>query len=186
MPVVKGVATYTARYEAVDWTPEYTITFKDGDNKVLTTQTARLNVVPEYAGVTPTKAATAQYTYTFNNTWSPAIVAATKNETYTAQFDSELRSYTITFCNETGRELSSATFDYGATPVYGGEMPKKARTGSAVYTFDGWSSTMGGQNWQSYRLLPEPQRIMPTSQMNLFMWFVSTRKVMAQPLQIKK
>ena len=144
LPVVKGVATYTARYEAVDWTPEYTITFKDGDNKVLTTQTARLNVVPEYAGVTPTKAATAQYTYTFNNTWSPAIVAATKNETYTAQFDSELRSYTITFCNETGRELSSATFDYGATPVYGGEMPKKARTGSAVYTFDGWSSTMGG------------------------------------------
>ena len=144
LPVVKGVATYTARYEAVDWTPEYTITFKDGDNKVLTTQTARMNVVPEYAGVTPTKAATAQYTYTFNNTWSPAIVAATKNETYTAQFDSELRSYTITFCNETGRELSSATFDYGATPVYGGEMPKKARTGSAVYTFDGWSSTMGG------------------------------------------
>lgn len=144
LPIVKGVATYTAQYEAVDWTPEYTITFKDGDNKVLTTQTARLNAVPEYAGVTPTKTATAQYIYSFNNTWSPAIVAATKNETYTAQFDSELRSYTITFCNETGRELSSATFDYGATPVYGGETPKKARTGSAVYTFDGWSSIMGG------------------------------------------
>jgi hypothetical protein len=27
LPVVKGVATYTARYEAVDWTPEYSITF---------------------------------------------------------------------------------------------------------------------------------------------------------------
>lgn len=144
LPVVKGVATYTARYEAVDWTPEYTITFKDGDNKVLTTQTARLNVVPEYAGVTPTKAATAQYTYTFNNTWSPAIQKATANATYTAQFDSELRSYTITFCNEAGRELASGIFDYGKAPNYSGETPKKDRVGSTVYTFDGWSSSIGG------------------------------------------
>jgi hypothetical protein len=53
-------------------------------------------VTPSYNGTTPTKTATAQYSYTFNNTWSPAIVPATADATYTAQFNETVNQYTAT------------------------------------------------------------------------------------------
>ena len=43
---------------------------------------------------TPTKSSDLEYTYTFTS-WSPNIVAATKNATYEAQFKSEERLYTV-------------------------------------------------------------------------------------------
>ena len=72
---VQGDVTYTATY-----TPHlrsYTITWKDGNGDTLKTDTVAYGQTPSYSGTTPTKAATAQYTYTFNNTWSPAITSVT-------------------------------------------------------------------------------------------------------------
>ena len=79
-------ATYTAYFNQSIKT--YTITWVDGNGETLKTEQVAYGETPAYSGATPTKTATAQYTYTFNNTWSPAIVAVTEAATYTAQFGS--------------------------------------------------------------------------------------------------
>ena len=127
--------TYTAT-----WTINtYTITWKDGDGNTLDTDTVDYNETPSYTGETPTKAPTAQYTYAFNNTWSPTIVPATADAIYTAQFTETLRSYTITWLDGDGETLKTETLAYGATPEYSGETPTKAATAEYTYTFnDTW------------------------------------------------
>ena len=47
----------------------YVITWIDGDGKVLKTDVVSPDETPDYSGPTPTKTATTQYTYTFNNNW---------------------------------------------------------------------------------------------------------------------
>ena len=86
--------TYTATYTAT--VNEYTVTWLDGDGNTLDTDTLEYGATPVYEWATPTKTATAQYTYTFNNTWSPEITTVTENATYTAQFDQTVNNYTVT------------------------------------------------------------------------------------------
>lgn len=50
---------------------------------------------PEYTGDTPTKAATAQYTYTFSG-WKPTVWPIYKKTDFKAQFDKEVNEYTVT------------------------------------------------------------------------------------------
>jgi len=64
-----------------------TITWVDGDGKTLKTNSVVYRYTPVYEGATPTKTSDEAYTYTFNNTWAPEIVAAEADATYTAQFD---------------------------------------------------------------------------------------------------
>ncbi len=131
-----------------DWYEKYfylknvtpcTVTWKDGDGNTLKTETVTYGDMPSYTGNTPTKTATAQYTYTFNNTWSPAVAAVTGNTTYTAQFDSTVNKYTVTFKNEDGTVLQSSEVEYGATPTYSGATPAKAADAEHNYVFAGWS-----------------------------------------------
>ena len=62
----------------------------------MTTGEVDYNTTPTYSGPTPTKTATVQYSYTFNDVWSPTIVPATEDATYTAQFSGALNPYTAT------------------------------------------------------------------------------------------
>lgn len=50
---------------------------------------------PEYTGDTPTKAATAQYTYTFS-WWKPTVWPIYKKTEYKAQFDKTVNKYDLT------------------------------------------------------------------------------------------
>jgi len=76
------------------WIRAYTITWKDADGTTLATDVVRQGVVPTYTGEAPIKVADAQYTYTFNG-WTPDIVAATADATYTATYTATLNEYII-------------------------------------------------------------------------------------------
>ncbi len=115
----------------------YTITFKN-DDETLQSSLVAYGTTPTYAGATPTKAATAQYEYTFSG-WSPEIAAVTGEATYTAQFTQKVRSYTVTFVDHDGTTLDKQNVAYGTTPTYAGATPTKAATAQYEYTFSGWS-----------------------------------------------
>ena len=66
----------------------YTIKFVNDDGTLLQEGLVDEGEMPVYEGATPTKAATAQYTYTFDK-WVPEIVAAVADATYTASYTSE-------------------------------------------------------------------------------------------------
>ena len=130
---VSGDAAYYARYTYV--TRKYTVNFKNGE-EVLQSTEVEYGTTPEYKGETPTKQATAQFTYTFNG-WDKEIAAVTGDVTYTATFDGKVNKYAVTFKN--GEEvLQSTEVEYGTTPEYKGETPTMQATAQFTYTFKGW------------------------------------------------
>ncbi len=82
---VVGDKTYTATYDAT--VNNYTIKFVNEDGTELQSGSVAYGQTPAYNGGTPTKEATAQYTYSFKG-WSPAISPVSGNETYTAEYSS--------------------------------------------------------------------------------------------------
>ena len=115
-----------------------TITWQNYDGSTLKTEQVNCGETPSYSGETPTKPATEQYTYTFSG-WSPAVTAVTEDQTYTAQFSSTVKKYTVTWKNSDDSTLKTEQVNYGETPSYSGETPTKASDGKYNYTFSGWS-----------------------------------------------
>ena len=115
-PVV-GEQTYTAT-----WLPEppstHVITFKNYDGTTLEVQDeAPAGETPVYGGATPVKQATDEYSYTFTG-WKPALVPATTNAIYVAQYEENPVEYTIDFYDENQTKiLKSESLPYGATPT---------------------------------------------------------------------
>ena len=123
--------TITAQWKA----NEYSIRWVDGDGKTLKTDKVAYGAKPAYSG-TPAKAATAQYTYAFKG-WLPEIANVTGDATYTAQFTATTRKYTITWQDDAGKTIDTATADYGTMPAHADVA--KAADAQYTYTFAGWS-----------------------------------------------
>ena len=117
--------------------PYYTIRFENYDGTELQSKPVKETKIPSYDGEKPAKPANAQYTYTFKG-WKPALAEVTEAATYTADFDSVVNNYTITFNNYDGSPLQSSDLAYGATPAYTGETPVKPANAQYTYTFKGW------------------------------------------------
>ena len=113
-------------------TNAYTVTWVNWDGTVLETDyDVPYGETPVYNGITPTRAADAQYTYTFN-TWTPAVDEVTGDITYKATYTETVNKYTVTWLVD-GIETTEE-YEYGVTPVYPGSTP--TREG---YTFAGWT-----------------------------------------------
>jgi uncharacterized repeat protein (TIGR02543 family) len=134
---VSGDATYTAQFNSQK--NKYTIQFVNWNGDVLQSSLVEYGLLPSYTGIEPTKTSDTQYDYSWTNGWDKAIETVKGDATYTATFNHSLRSYTITFVNENGSELWKSAFDYGETPVYGGNTPTKLQTDEYTYTHSGWT-----------------------------------------------
>ena len=122
-----------------------TATFKNEDGTVLDTiEFERGEEVPLTAQI-PTKAATAQYTYTFER-WEGYTddMTSTEDVTFTPVFSSTVNKYTVTFMN--GADIFGAVdFDYNATVTAPTGTPAKADEGETYFTFKGWATSVGGE-----------------------------------------
>ena len=135
---VTGDVTYKATYTEV--TNTYTVTWKNEDGSVLETDdNVPYGTMPSYDGDAPTKAATAEKTYTFAG-WTPEVSAVTGDVTYTATYTDADNTYTVTWKNDDGTVLETdEKVAYGATPTYDGATPTKTATAEKTYTFSGWT-----------------------------------------------
>ena len=143
-PSVKKVdddAEYTAKYKSTK--NKYTVTWKNDNGTVLETdKEVEYGTTPTYDGATPTKKATAQYTYSFSG-WSPTVEAITGNTVYTAQYTPTVNKYTVTWKNDGGKVLETDTdVPYGTIPTYDSATPTKKATAQYTYSFSGWSPTV--------------------------------------------
>jgi len=135
--------------EAIYQVISYNITFMNGSTTLQNTpfDYGTIPVCEE----TPTKIASAKYSYTFKS-WNPVVVAVTGNATYKAVFDSTINKYTIYFID--GKDtLKSESYEYGALPSYGAQTPSRETTVSHVYKFAGWnpsiSSVTGSREYKA-------------------------------------
>ncbi len=131
----------------------YTVVWKsqDGETTYETDTNVRYGAQPSYDSAAPTKANTAEFTYSFAN-WATATDAETGTAaaslptvegdeatiTYYAAFSKETNQYTITF-----DKGAHAADGYGApaaiTDDYGTEITLTEATAAPGYTFTGWS-----------------------------------------------
>jgi alkyl hydroperoxide reductase subunit AhpC len=129
------INTYVFRFGQT----KYTVTFVNEDGTVLQSGDVALGETPAYTGETPTKAADAQYTYSFDG-WTPAVSAVAGDVTYTATYKKTVNKYTVKFVGKNDAVLQEEELEYGATPVYNGGTPARiAVDGYEGYAyFTGW------------------------------------------------
>lgn len=99
------------------------------------------NSMPEYNGVTPSKATDDSATYTFKG-WDKELSPVTSVQKYTAVYDSTPRKYKITWQNYDDSILKEEEVAYGTVPQYNGETPKKPSTLLTDFAFVGWDRTI--------------------------------------------
>ena len=136
--------TADTEIEAIFAPIKYTITFVGETGETLATSEVDYGTMPEYTGSAPTKASTAQYTYTFDG-WNPELAIVTGNQTYTVVFTPELRKYTVNFGPANGEggtvtaTANGSTIASGSKVDYGTELTLTAEESANGYYFFRWS-----------------------------------------------
>ena len=97
-------------------------------------------VYDEATNGVPVRAATAQYTYTFDG-WDPEISIVTKAQDYNAKFRSTVNTYTVSF-NKQGHGNNTANQEI----AYGGKVTEPDALSETGWTFGGWF-TEAGDEW---------------------------------------
>lgn len=133
-----GTVTHTVSYYNYDGTELlYSETVMDGEDAA------------GYKGETPTKAETAQYTYSFVG-WGETAESSTADigvlENITADksvyaaFEPVEKTFTVTFYNGANVVYTALNVAYNSTAVYGGATPTKESTQQYNYNFIGWNT----------------------------------------------
>ena len=136
---VTGEVTYTATYEQI--VNKYKVDFVDESGNVLQSSEIEYGRAPEFTGTLPTlPESNDQYVYT--GAWDKELINVNGEATYTYVVSKKVKTYTVKFLNEDGSTLFTEEYEYGETPVYGGQTPTKAKTAKYSYEFKGWDKTL--------------------------------------------
>jgi hypothetical protein len=121
---------------------QFMITFQNWNGELLQKDAFASGTMPVFYGTVPTKPGDVQYKYVFSG-WSPSVVPAVADATYTAQFTTTVNSYTVTWENWDGTVLETdQSVEYGTTPTYDGTVPTRPGDSQYSYTFSGWSPSV--------------------------------------------
>ena len=139
--VVTEDTEFTAVFEEA--AEKFTVTWLDDDGITVLEkdENVEANTKPTYDGEIPVKESDAQYNYIFKG-WDPEITdetVVTEDVIYTAVYEKETRTYTITWKNYDGEVLDEDQVPYGETPEYTGGTPDKEGDAQFTYTFDSWT-----------------------------------------------
>ena len=116
---------------------KYTIKWVNWDGSEVRTDTEVPYGTKLEAPADPTRAADAQYTYTFKD-WTPEVETVTGDATYKATYTKEANSYTLTYDLDGGEWENDTTYTY--TKKYNEEVEVKADPTKTGYTFADWTS----------------------------------------------
>ncbi len=158
LPKVSGDTTYYAAFSKT--VRSYSVIWKSQDGATTLEEDASVNygTAPTYDGTTPTKAADAQYTYTFagwatsanaqSGTAAVSLPTVSGNTTYYAAFSKTLRSYSVTWKSQDGVTTleTDNSVNYGTAPSYNGKAPTKAADAQYTYTFAGWATSANAES----------------------------------------
>ena len=132
---VTGDAVYTAVYDKE--VNKYTIKWVNWDDSEVRTDTEVAYGTELEVPEDPTRAADAEYTYTFAG-WTPKIETVTGDATYKATYTKEANTYTLTYDLDGGEWENDTTYTY--PKKYNEEVEVKADPTKEGYTFAGWTS----------------------------------------------
>ena len=154
--VVTGIGNYSGRTEkefAILGGNQYTITFKDGDGKVLQKEKFYEGTRPVYTGDTPTKSQTNTDQWYYNNWWTDqngnsyekdSLPVVTSDAVYSANFMHTTRYYNVKFVNYDGTKLYMFGRTYNQlvySSDYVGDYPERPNSGDTYYEFIGWDKS---------------------------------------------
>ena len=128
---ITAETTFTATY--TENTESYTVTFKDYDGKVLSTQTVKEGE-SAIAPANPTREGNAQYSYTFK-AWDKDFSNITGDLTVTATYTQTVNKYTVTFTDYDGTVLRTQSVAYGSSATAPANPTREG------YTFSGWNTS---------------------------------------------
>ena len=114
-----------------------TITWQQDDGTLIDKTIVPYGQIPTH--ISPTKEANAEFTYTFAG-WSPEVVAAEGDASYTATYTTTRKSYTITWLQDDGALIDKTTVEYGQMPTHAD--PTKEPTDEFTYTFVKWAPNL--------------------------------------------
>ena len=148
------IEAYQARYPYISFDADHlrtTLTYMNYDGTSTISTVDCIDGVPQSsAPAGPSRASTAQYTYTFVG-WSIAKDAQTAtanynqnvntNKTVYAAYSRTTRTYTVTWKNSDGSTLETDTnVPYGTNPQYNGSTPVNPVSGGGAFT--GWTPSL--------------------------------------------
>ena len=117
---------------------KYTVKWVNWDGSEVRTDTEVPYGTELEAPANPTRAADAQYTYTFKG-WDKPLEKVTKDVTYTAVYDKAVNKYTVKWVNWDGSEVRTDTEVPYGTKLEAPADPTRAADAQYTYTFKGWT-----------------------------------------------